>query len=310
MMSKDKHDKHAFPDAKGIYVISPSGAVQDTLAAQRGRERLEAMGFKVSMDRAALSVHQRFAGTDAQRLAGFQRAIKQKLPIVMASRGGYGVTRLLHHLDWQAIAQSGKRFIGQSDFTAFNLALLAKTGMVSYAGPTLGFDFGARKPDELTMDIFAEVMRGELEILSFESSDADPVDCRGTLWGGNLAMVAALIGTPFMPNIKGGILFLEDVGEHPYRIERMLIQLAQAGILQRQKALLLGKFTEYKLGPHDAGYDLPTVIEWIRKEYRIPVLTGLPYGHVPTKVTLPIGARVGLAQEDGMVYLVIDEHEH
>lgn len=123
-------------------------------------------------------------------------------------------------------------------------------------------------------------------------------------------MVAALIGTPFMPNIKGGILFLEDVGEHPYRIERMLIQLAQAGILQRQKALLLGKFTEYKLGPHDAGYDLPTVIEWIRKEYRIPVLTGLPYGHVPTKVTLPIGARVGLAQEDGMVYLVIDEHEH
>lgn len=307
MMSKASS---AFPDAKGVYVISPSGAVRDVLAAQRGRERLEGMGFKVSMDRAALNEHQRFAGTDAQRLAGFERAIKQKLPIIMASRGGYGVTRLLPHLDWEAIARSGKRFIGQSDFTAFNLALLAKTGMVSYAGPTLGFDFGARKPDALTMDVFAEVMRGQLEILSFESSDADPVDCRGVLWGGNLAMVTALIGTPYMPNIKGGILFLEDVGEHPYRIERMLIQLAQAGILQRQKALLLGKFTEYKLGPHDAGYDLPAVIAFIRKEYRIPVLTGLPYGHVPTKVTLPIGARVGLAQEDGMVYLVIDEHEH
>ena len=302
--------KHVSPESQGIYVISPSGAVLDTLAAQRGRERLESMGFKVSLDPAALSVHQRFAGKDAQRLSGFSRAIKQKHPIIMASRGGYGVTRLLPHMDWEAIAQSGKRFIGQSDFTAFNLALLAKTGMVSYAGPTLGYDFGARKPDELTLDIFAEVMRGELEILSFESADADTVDCRGVLWGGNLAMVTALIGTPYLPKIKGGILFLEDVGEHPYRIERMLIQLAQAGILQRQKALLLGKFTEYKLGPHDAGYDLPAVIQFIRKEYGIPVLTGLPYGHVPTKVTLPIGARVGLAYEDGIVYLVIDEHHH
>ena len=301
---------YGIPDASGIYIFSPSSAVADPLTLDRATKQLSSMGFKVALDRTALARHQRFAGTDTQRLAAFSRAIKQKLPIVMATRGGYGITRLLPHLDWSAIADSGKRFVGQSDFTAFNLALLAKTGMISYAGPTACFDFGAKKPEILTTEIFGESMRGELEILSFETQDADPVDCRGVLWGGNLAMVTALIGTPYMPKIKGGILFVEDVGEHPYRIERMLIQLAQAGILAKQKALLLGGFTEYKLAPHDQGYDLKSVIAYIRQTVGIPVITGLPYGHTAMKATLPIGAKIGLATETGLAHLVLDEHEH
>lgn len=301
---------YGVPDARGIYIFSPSSAIADPAALERATTQLESMGFKVAVDRTVLAQHQRFAGTDTQRLAAFSRAIKQKLPIVMASRGGYGVTRLLPHLDWKAIADSGKRFVGQSDFTAFNLALLAKTGMVSYAGPTACFDFGAKKPEILTTEIFGESMRGELEILSFETQDADAVDCRGVLWGGNLAMITALIGTEFMPKIKGGILFVEDVGEHPYRIERMLSQLAQAGILGKQKALLLGSFTEYKLAEHDQGYDLKSVIAYIRKTVGIPVITGLPYGHTAMKATLPIGAKIGLATEKGIAHLVLDEHEH
>ena len=163
------------------------------------RQRLEAQGFKTALDRTALAVHQRFAGTDAQRLASLMRAIKQKLPIVMATRGGYGLGRLLHLIDWKAMADSGKRFVGLSDFTAFNLALLAKTGAVSYTGATAVADFGGKRVDDLTEALFGEIMRGELEILSFETQDADPVDCRGILWGGNLAMVASLLGTPYMP---------------------------------------------------------------------------------------------------------------
>lgn len=296
------------PSHKGIYIFSPSSAVADEKVLFRGVKRLEKMGFKVALDRTVLAQDQRFAGSDAQRLAAFERAIKQKLPIVMASRGGYGVTRLLAHLNWDAIANSGKRFVGQSDFTAFNLALLAKTGMMSYAGPTACYDFGAPKPELLTTEIFGEVMRGELEILSFESPDADPVDCRGVLWGGNLAMITALIGTPYMPKIKGGILFVEDVGEHPYRVERMLNQLAQTGILGRQKALILGGFSGYHLAEHDRGYDLNAAIAFIRQTVKIPVVPGLPYGHAPMKLTLPIGAKIGLATEDGMAHLVLDEH--
>ena len=299
-----------FPDASGIYIISPSSAVADPESLERAKARLTKMGFRVAIDRTALAQSQRFAGSDSQRLAAFGRAIKQKLPIVMASRGGYGLTRLLPQIDWTAMADSGKRFVGQSDFTVFSLALLAKTGAVSYAGPTACFDFGGKKSELLTAEIFGESMRGELEILSFETQDADPVDCRGVLWGGNLAMVTSLLGTPYMPKIKGGILFVEDVGEHPYRVERMLCQLAQAGVLRNQKALLLGGFTEYRLAEHDAGYDLSAAIAYIRKSVGIPVITGLPYGHTVMKATLPVGAKIGVATEKGLAHLVLDEHQH
>ncbi len=294
--------------ARGIYVVSPSSAVADAKVLARGVKRLEKMGFKVALDRETLSREQRFAGPDQARLAGLHRSAKQGLPIVMASRGGYGVTRLLPYIDWHLLAKTNKRFVGQSDFTAFNLALLAKTGLVSYAGPTVCYDFGAAKPEILTTEIFGEVMRGELEILSFESEAADAVDCRGVLWGGNLAMITALIGTPFMPKIKKGILFVEDVGEHPYRIERMLLQLAQAGILAKQKALILGGFTDYRLAEHDRGYDLQSAIRFIKESVGIPVITDLPFGDTPMKATLPIGAKVGVATEDGLAHIVFEEH--
>ncbi len=137
---------------------------------------------------------------------------------------------------------------------------------------------------------------------------ARPRDVVGILWGGNLAMVASLVGTPYMPDIDGGVLFLEDVAEHPYRIERMLTQLWHAGILQRQNAIVLGHFTDYTLGTHDNGYNMDAVIRWLRTTVGVPVITGLPYGHVPTKATLPIGKTVGIATEDDMAYLVLQEH--
>ncbi|SSW66298.1 Murein tetrapeptide carboxypeptidase [Achromobacter veterisilvae] len=306
----DHGHAHALPDARGIYLISPSSAVRDPATVDLARERLQRQGFKTAVDRTAFAEHQRFAGTDAQRLASLTRAAKQKLPIVMVTRGGYGMGRLLPAIDWKAMADSGKRFVGMSDFTAFNLGLLAQTGAVSYTGASAVADFGGKKVDDLTEALFGEVMRGELEILSFETQDADPVDCRGILWGGNLAMLTSLVGTPYMPKVRGGILFLEDVAEHPYRIERMLIQLYQAGILGRQKAIVLGRFSDYKLAPHDKGYDLHEAVAWLRRTVKVPVVTGLPYGHVATKATLPIGQKVGLATEPGLAHLVLDEHHH
>ncbi len=295
---------------EGIYLFSPSGAVTDPGALDLACQRLQNLGFKTVVDRSALAVHERFAGTDRQRLAAIERALKQKHPVVMATRGGYGLSRLLPLIDWKAVADSGKQFVGLSDFTLFNLALLAQTGVTSYSGPMAVGDFGAKKLDDLTADLFVEALSGQLEILSFESPDADKVDARGVLWGGNLAMVAALVGTPYMPDIKGGILFLEDIAEHPYRIERMLAQLWQAGILQKQSAIVLGHFTDYKLGPVDNGFDMASVVKWLRSTVKVPVITGLPYGHVKVKATLPVGKVVGIATEKGMAHLVLDEHEH
>lgn len=301
-----QHDHH--DSAAGIYLISPSGHVADAKQLERARTCLTDLGFSVQVDDAALSRFERFAGTDEQRLQAIHRSLKQPQPIVLAIRGGYGLSRLLPKIDWEAVANSQKRFVGHSDFTAFNLALLAKTGAVSYAGPSALHDFGSATLDDLTPDLFLEVMRGELEILSFESPGSDAVDARGVLWGGNLAMVASLTGTPYMPDITNGILFLEDVAEHPYRVERMLTQLWHAGILEKQHAIVLGHFTDYRLGSHDNGYDMDAVVHWLRTTVGVPVVTGLPYGHVKTKATLPVGQTVGIATEDDMAHLVLQEH--
>ena len=118
------------------------------------------------------------------------------------------------------------------------------------------------------------------------------------LWGGNLSVLVSLLGTPYFPAIRGGVLFLEDIAEHPYRIERMLTQLLHAGVLAQQKAVVLGQFTQYTLTPHDSGFKLASVVAWLRSQIKAPVLTDLPFGHVATKVCLPVGQRVSLVVEN------------
>ena len=129
------------------------------------------------------------------------------------------------------------------------------------------------------------------------------------LWGGNLSVLASLIGTPYLPAVKGGVLFLEDVNEHPYRVERMLTQLLHAGVLAQQKAVVLGQFTNYKLVPHDKGFKLAAVVAWLQSRVKARVLTGLPYGHVATKVLLPVGAPIALAVEGRDAFLLWG-HQH
>jgi muramoyltetrapeptide carboxypeptidase len=130
-----------------------------------------------------------------------------------------------------------------------------------------------------------------------------------TLWGGNLAVLSSLVGSPWLPEVKKGILFLEDIHEHPYRVERMLTQLLYAGILGRQQAILLGHYTNYKPYPHDRGFKLQTVVDWLRTQVKCPVLTRLPFGHVATKVCLPVGSPVHLAVE-GRDAFVLWGHRH
>lgn len=300
--------QHHTENNNQIYIISPSGWIDDKDGLNLACKNLMQMGFVPHLDEHVLAKHQRFAGTDAQRLQAINNSINQPASIIMITRGGYGISRILNQIDWHNIANSGKKFIGHSDFTAFNLALLAKTGASSYAGPTVMFDFAKQTPDDLTADLFSEVMNHQLEVLSFESLNSDAVDTRGILWGGNLSMVCSLIGTEYMPNIENGILFLEDISEHPYRIERMLTQLRYAGVLEKQSAIVLGQFTNYKLAGIDNGYNFNEMIHWLRSVVDVPIITGLPYGHTEIKATLPIGQTIGIATEDDMAYLLLHEH--
>ena len=302
---------------KHIYVYSPSSAVRDKAAVRRGIARLQKLGHEVELDPAAYATQTRFAGDDETRLAAIHRAADSRADIAIITRGGYGLTRLLPAIRYRAIAKAverGTEFVGLSDFTAFQSAVLARSGTVTWAGPALGEDFGvAGEADDIMQACFEDFTSGQGEGTGWQlprpEAMAKPFQASGMLWGGNLTVLTALTGTPWMPQVKGGILFLEDVSEHPYRIERMLGQLLQAGLLAKQKAILLGHFTNYKLQPNDKGFRLQTVVDWLRRQIKAPVLTGLPFGHVPTKVMLPVGAKVHLAVE-GRDAFVLWGHRH
>ncbi|WP_082497934.1 LD-carboxypeptidase [Pseudorhodoferax sp. Leaf267] len=305
---------------KHIYIFSPSGAVRDKLAFKRGVERLRAQGHQVEIDEAALKSHMRFAGDDDTRLEAIHRAAASGADLAMISRGGYGLTRILDRIRYPALGRAvarGLRFVGHSDFTALQLALLARTGAVSWAGPALTADFGGEEePDDIMQACFDDLLLGQGEGTGWRLGRDDPMPTRrarageaaeplqawsvrdAVLWGGNLAVLSSMVGTPFLPDVRGGVLFVEDVNEHPYRVERMLTQLLHAGILGRQKALVLGQFSNYTLVPHDRNFRLATVVAWLRAQLKIPVFTQLPFGHVPTKVLLPVGAKVQFAVEN------------
>lgn len=300
------------PGRNSLVLYSPAGVLRSVAPLRRAATRLGRLGFDVQVDVAAASRSQRFAGDDATRLAAIHRAADARPAVALATRGGYGLTRLLDAIDWKRIAKSvdaGTRWVGMSDVTSLQLGLLAhRGGGVTWAGPLAADDFGRTEADggvdDVTEACFLEAMSGELEAVGFRTGDGfDGLDARGVLWGGNLCVLNSLLATPHFPRIRGGILFLEDVNEHPYRIERNLLQLQQSGVLDAQKAIVLGAFTAWKKSPNDRGYRLKTAIDCIRAATRTPILTGLPFGHVETKVCLPVGARVRLLVDGRNAFL-------
>jgi muramoyltetrapeptide carboxypeptidase len=183
--------------------------------------------------------------------------------------------------------------------------LYAKTGAPSFAGPMFSYDF-CGDVSELTWKHFQEAMTQssiEIEVVApqvMSSSIGITADDKAVLWGGNLTMLSSLLGTEFFPSkdqVKGGILFIEDVNEHPYRIERMLHQLLDAGYLGQQRAVLIGDVSSYRLSDVDRGYDLNAAIDSIRQRLgkQTPILTGLAFGHCPDKLTLPVGRYASLS---------------
>ena len=292
-----------------LVVFSPAGVVAEPAALRRAAKRLAQHGYAVQVDASAAARQQRFAGSDDIRLAALHRVAEAAPSVALASRGGYGLTRLLDRIDWPLLARSverGTRWVGHSDMTALQLGLLAHAGRgpkpVTWAGPLALDHFGRSEAqggvDEVTEACFLEAMRGELEAIGFRTEAGfEGLEVEGTLWGGNLTVLMSLLGTPHWPRIKGGILFLEDVNEHPYRVERCLLQLHQAGVLDAQRAVVLGHFNHWKPSPLDRGYTLKSAVARVRSVTPTPILTGLPMGHVATLVSLPVGARVTLATQ-------------
>ena len=288
-----------FPRTYGIGLYGPAGFASPEAVA-RAVARLQGAGHRVIVDATATARWQRFSATDDERLAAVWRMAEDpQIDLAVAVRGGYGWTRLLDRIDFVRLAATRKHWLGYSDFTAFQLAALARSGMVTFAGPMAAYDWGAETASTYTLEHCWGLLGSAQYRIEAALEGPAPFACEGVLWGGTLALVAHLVGTPYLPPIDGGILFLEDVGEHPYRVERMLYQLHYAGVLGRQAAVLLGSFNGFAPSANDDGYDLAAMIAHARARFGVPIFTGLPFGHCPDKLTLPVGGRCALTVVDG-----------
>lgn len=296
-----------------FHLIAPSGYCINQQAALRGVQRLTDAGHQVENDEVIRRRFQRFAGTDAERLADVNSLASLTSPdtIVMPVRGGYGASRLLERIDWQALASRQQRdpllICGHSDFTAIQAGLLAQANVITFSGPMLAANFGAETLNTFTEQHFWLALRKAQFTVEWQG-DGPQCDVQGTLWGGNLAMLISLIGTPWMPTIDKGILVLEDVNEHPFRVERMLLQLEYAGILNRQSAIVLGSFSGAAPNEYDAGYSLESVYAFLRSRLSVPLITGLDFGHEQRTVTLPIGANATLKNTRQGTQLTLSGH--
>lgn len=294
-----------------IAIIAPSGYAPNPANVTRAIERLQERGWAVKNLVDLNKKYQRFSADDATRLEQIYQAAEDKeVDIVMALRGGYGISRFLDQIDFERLAATKKLFVGFSDFTAFQLGMLAKTGSITFAGPMMNEDFGSEELHEFSFQHFQQCLTQSEYHFNVATEKNPSVQAQGTFWGGNLSLLTHLIGTPFLPKIEGGILFVEDVNENPYRVERMLLQLHHAGILAQQKALVLGHFTHFSSTDYDNGYSFETMLTFLRSKLSLPIVTGLPFGHGPNKVTLPIGGQVVLRSDIEELSLQFNDYPH
>ena len=294
-----------------IGVCAPSGRT-DEAALAKGIAYMERLGHRVVCPDGVLQAWRYFAGTDDQRLAVLHALIDDpSVELVIAARGGYGLSRIVNRIDWNRVAASGKLFCGFSDFTAFNMAAYACANLATFHGPMLSTDFGRDEPDAFTVENFwPALQRGTHRIEDIACEHRyEPRRIDGPLWGGNLSLLAHLAGTAFFPAIEGGILYVEEIAEEPYAIERLFLQLYHAGALGRQRALVLGDFASCKpVNPIRYPYAMEEVVDTLRTLLPFPVLTGLPFGHVPRKLTLPFGAPGALTIGEGRYSLQFSRH--
>jgi len=260
---------------------------------------LVSLGFRVKPGESLRARNGHLAGTDAQRLADLHQAFDDpEVDAVWCIRGGYGCSRLLPHIDYDLIRRHPKPLIGYSDITALHLAIHERTGLVTFHGPVAAGDF----PDD-TLQYFRAALTdpvsrydivapAETEIFTGEEYRPfviTPGHAAGRLMGGNLSLLSALAGTPFLPSFQKKLVFIEEVGELPYRIDRMLTQLLQASDLAKAAGIVLGVFNGCAPKVDAPSMTLPDTLRDLLGGLGMPVLYGLPFGHVAHQATFPCG---------------------
>lgn len=281
-----------------IAIAAPASLPVDLDTIDQGVKTLTSRGYRIEVGRSAFDRHGYLAGPDelrAKELNDFLR--RDDVAAIIAVRGGYGTLRILDKVDYAAAARHPKLLIGYSDITALQLALLHKSGLPSLSGPMVAVEWGA--PDSASERLFWDLATGAAPspLLGPGGDALEPVregEVEGPLIGGNMMLISRMIDTPFLPDLDGAILFLEEVGAEPYHLDGQFAHLHLSGILSRIGGLIIGGFTEWEPEHDRPTLSLYDVLDHYTSRLDCPVATGLQYGHFPVKNTMPIGPQARL----------------
>jgi muramoyltetrapeptide carboxypeptidase len=302
-------------------LIAPASAPPDPKNVDRAVAVLENLGYKTKFARNARRRWGYLAGTDRDRAGDvMQMFTDPKVSAILCVRGGYGTARLLPRLDYATIRANAKIFVGYSDITSLHAAFLKQAGLISFHGPMLNSDFALKDLPHFTVQSFLRTLAGGPdragEVAGFNIAEGYAGKtvkvlrrgvAQGQLIGGNLALLCTLVGTPWQPVFKNNILFLEDIGEEPYRWDRMLTHLSNCELLQQVAGIAIGLNADCEDPKAKTAKEYRQTLEAVLKErllpLKIPVLAGLPFGHVPHNATLPVGVRATLNANQGALLL-------
>lgn len=294
-----------------VGIVAPASAPPDPKVIDRAVAALEKLGFKMKLAPHARKRLGFLAGTDREWAGDLMRMFAdRKVKAILCVRGGYGTARLLPLLDYRLIRQNPKILVGHSDITALHCALLTQARLVSFHGPMLNAGFARDDLPQFTLQSFLRTVTAPSPAGSIcqgyrrrTVSIVRAGTATGQLVGGNLAVLCMLVGTAYQPAFSGRILFFEDVDEAPYRFDRMLTHLFNAGLLQQVAGVAVGINRNCTDPKARAAKEYRQTLEEVLKEklrpLKVPVVTGLPFGHTPHNVTLPIGVQATLNADDG-----------
>jgi muramoyltetrapeptide carboxypeptidase len=290
-----------------IGLVSPASTIADTSRIERAVRYLEGLGYRTTVGMHATRRHGYLAGTDEERASDIHAMVEHRdVRAIFCIRGGYGAPRLLPLLRYRLIARNPKIFVGYSDITALHLAFWKHAGLVSIHGSMAGVDM-ADPMDPFTEELFWRLLTSAKKVgpIAFPPPAPEglvPGKVSGRLLGGNLALVTALVGTRHQPRFDDTILYLEDIGEDPYRLDRMFTQLRGASILARCSGIMIGHFTDcVPRDPSAPTFTTDDVLrEYVRGAQR-PALWHVPFGHEPKNMPIPVGARARIDGAAGTV---------
>ena len=291
-----------------IGIISPASSAQDPSQLEKAIKYFEKNGYRIEVGKSVGHVKGYLAGTDEERACDLNEMFRNKnIKAIICLRGGYGAGRILDKINYRIIKNNPKIFVGYSDITSLQMAILKKTGLVTFAGPMITSDF-ADGIDPFTEEFFWKLVTSKKKLgkLSFPGIKKFPAISKGStsgrIIGGNLAVFSSLIGTPYFPELKDTILMLEDIDELPYRIDRLINQMRLNNIFKQVKGIILGRFVDcYEHDPDKKTLTLGEIMEEYLHDLKIPVLYSFPHGHIKEKVTIPFGIKVKLNASRGYV---------